>query len=215
MAGAGPTPGSPSPGPDDINQRLAEIAAELAAEAKFKEPSAAERARRSVQPAQAGAGRAERAGTGRPRRRVRARARTQQVPSYGASDRPATAGTTRSVLAVLIKGGRTVLQIGTNYLFAYAVQERGMPGSRIRIVARAVDTVQFAQWYDPGGLLEPWVIEGGASYADAQCGTTDGFVHPAFPALGPGKEKPTGRPADPYDLTAPQPAGKCQAVTGT
>jgi len=44
MAGTGETPGDSPPGPDDINNRLAEIAAELAAEAHFKEPSAAERA---------------------------------------------------------------------------------------------------------------------------------------------------------------------------
>jgi hypothetical protein len=43
MASTGGT-GSPE-GPDDINNRLAEIAAELAREARFKEPSAAERAR--------------------------------------------------------------------------------------------------------------------------------------------------------------------------
>ena len=43
MASAGDT-GSPE-GPGDINDRLAEIAAELASEARFKEPSAAERAR--------------------------------------------------------------------------------------------------------------------------------------------------------------------------
>lgn len=51
--------GSPE-GPDDINNRLAEIAAELAAEARFKEPSAAERARARVTAARA-AGKAGRA----------------------------------------------------------------------------------------------------------------------------------------------------------
>jgi hypothetical protein len=51
MPGRGSTPGSSSPDPDDINNRLAEIAAELAAEAKFKEPTAAERARAAVGPA--------------------------------------------------------------------------------------------------------------------------------------------------------------------
>jgi hypothetical protein len=44
MAGTGGTPGDSPASPDDINGRLAEIAAELSAEATFKEPSAAERA---------------------------------------------------------------------------------------------------------------------------------------------------------------------------
>jgi hypothetical protein len=57
MAGNGATPGGSSPNSDDINDRLAEIAAELAAEAKFKEPSAAERARRRPGQAKPGAGR--------------------------------------------------------------------------------------------------------------------------------------------------------------
>jgi hypothetical protein len=48
MAGTSETPEDSPAGPDDINSRLAEIAAELAAEARFKEPSAAERARARV-----------------------------------------------------------------------------------------------------------------------------------------------------------------------
>jgi hypothetical protein len=46
MTGTGSGEGLPSGG-GDINDRLAEIAAELASEAKFKEPSAAERARQA------------------------------------------------------------------------------------------------------------------------------------------------------------------------
>ncbi|HXW44891.1 MAG TPA: hypothetical protein VEL03_08900 [Streptosporangiaceae bacterium] len=45
MAGRGDTPEGPPFSPDDINSRLDEVAAELASEAHFKEPSAAERAR--------------------------------------------------------------------------------------------------------------------------------------------------------------------------
>ncbi len=45
MAGTGDRPEDSPMEPDDINSRLAEIAAELASEARFKEPSAAERAR--------------------------------------------------------------------------------------------------------------------------------------------------------------------------
>jgi hypothetical protein len=49
MTGSGTGPGDAAPGSDDINNRLAEIAAELAKEATFKELSAAERARRAQQ----------------------------------------------------------------------------------------------------------------------------------------------------------------------
>jgi hypothetical protein len=45
MADTGGRPDDSAASPDDINDRLDEIAAELAAEARFKEPSAAERAR--------------------------------------------------------------------------------------------------------------------------------------------------------------------------
>jgi hypothetical protein len=51
VAATGETPEGPSLDPDDINNRLAEVAVELAAEARFREPSAAERARRPVGPA--------------------------------------------------------------------------------------------------------------------------------------------------------------------
>jgi hypothetical protein len=54
VAGTGETPEGPALDPDDINNWLAEIAVELAAEAPFREPSAAERARRPVGPAKPG-----------------------------------------------------------------------------------------------------------------------------------------------------------------
>ena len=59
MAGTGDKPEDSPMEPDDINSRLAEIAAELASEARFKEPSAAERAA-----TRAGEDRAAMSGTG-------------------------------------------------------------------------------------------------------------------------------------------------------
>jgi hypothetical protein len=106
------------------------------------------------------------------------------------------------------------LQIFANYLFVYAVEQQGQPDSRLRVVAHEFATVQFAQWYDPGGRLQPWIYDFGDSYAGAQCGTTDGFVHPAFPVVGPGKVKPSGPPINPYDLAQRASKG-CQATTGT
>jgi hypothetical protein len=62
-------------GPDDINSRLAEIAAELASEAKFKEPSAAERARA----ARAAAAKPATPARGGPLRRWRAGRRAEKL----------------------------------------------------------------------------------------------------------------------------------------
>jgi hypothetical protein len=106
------------------------------------------------------------------------------------------------------------LQIFANYLFVYAVQQQGQADSRLRVVAHEFATVQFAQWYDPGGSLQPWIVGFGDSYANVQCGTTDGFVHPAFPLLGPGKVRPSGSPVNPYNLAQRQSKG-CQLITGT
>jgi hypothetical protein len=114
---------------------------------------------------------------------------------------------------VVTVSDRPALQITANYLFVYPVEQQGQPGSRLRVVAHEFATVQFAQWYDPGGSLQPWISGFGDSYAGVQCGTTDGFVHPAFPLLGPGKVRPSGPPVDPYNL-AQRPKG-CQPVTST
>ncbi len=106
------------------------------------------------------------------------------------------------------------LQISANYLFVYAVEQDGQPNSRLRIVGHEFATVQFARWYGRGGSLQPWIYDFGDSYAGAQCGTTDGFVHPAFPLAGPGKVRPSGPPINPYNLAQRAPKG-CQPVTGT
>jgi hypothetical protein len=107
------------------------------------------------------------------------------------------------------------LRIYADYIFVYAVQQPGVPTSRLRIVAQDYATVQFGQWYDPGGSLQPWITDFGASYAGAQCGTTDGLVHPAFPAVGPGRVAPSGAPVNPYQLGRPASKRACQATTGT
>jgi hypothetical protein len=115
---------------------------------------------------------------------------------------------------VVTANGHPALQVFANYLFVYAVEQAGQPDSRIRVVAHEFATVQFAQWYDPGGSLQPWIYGFGDSYADAQCGTTDGFVHPAFPLLGPGKVRPSGPPMNPYNLAQRLSKG-CHSITGT
>ena len=109
--------------------------------------------------------------------------------------------------------GDTVLNVQTNYLFVYAVMEPGVPSSLVRIVAHAEGPVMFATWDDPGGPLEPW-WDVGTGKAGAQCGTTDGYVHPQYPETSPGKVKPTGSPVNPYDQKAALPKG-CRNTTGT
>ena len=110
--------------------------------------------------------------------------------------------------------GTAVLQVRTNYLFVYAVEEPGVPTSLMRIVAHQLNDVDFAQWDDPGGPLEPWWTTSGGGVAGAQCGTKDGFQHPQFPGGPKGNVTPTGAPIDPYDPNAATPKG-CQATTGT
>lgn len=115
---------------------------------------------------------------------------------------------------VVTASQRTVLQIRADFIFVYAVQQPNVATSRLRIVAQQYATVQFAQWDDPGGALEPWITDFGASYAGAQCGQADGYVHPAFPSVGPGSVAPSGPPVNPYKLQPPSSAA-CEAVTGT
>jgi hypothetical protein len=114
-----------------------------------------------------------------------------------------------------VEGSTPVLRVHADYLFVYAVEAPGQPGTLMRIVARDVVNVDFAQWNDPGGALEPyWLLIGGGD-AGARCDVNDGFVHPEFPGGPPDKVKPTGAPINPYDQsTAPNHTG-CQATTGT
>jgi hypothetical protein len=84
MAGTGESPKGSPEGPDDINDRLAEIAAELASEARFKEPSAAERARARAAAARAPGKRGKGARPGRIRRwRARKKAEELRRPVDG------------------------------------------------------------------------------------------------------------------------------------
>jgi hypothetical protein len=109
--------------------------------------------------------------------------------------------------------GGAVLNIQANYLFVYAVMESGVPSSLMRIVVQDEGPVAFAPWNDPGGPLEPW-WEMGSAESGAQCGTTDGYLHPQYPQIAPGKVKPTGARVNPYDQNAPLPKG-CTNTTGT
>lgn len=118
-------------------------------------------------------------------------------------------------ISVTTYRGVKALEIRVNCLFVYPVERHGDPFSRIRVIIRTEASVLFYQWDDPGGKLEPWLRSIATSFADAQCGTTDGFVHPAFPQTGPGKHKPSGARIDPYDLNVPQIKKGCHPTTRT
>lgn len=111
--------------------------------------------------------------------------------------------------------GQPMLRITADYLFVYAVRHPGQPLSRMRIVFRDDVRVDFAQWDDPGGPLEPWWNPLGGGPAGASCDTSDGFIHPVFPGDLPGRVRPSGQPVDPYNLSVPPGSHGCRPVTRT
>jgi len=112
------------------------------------------------------------------------------------------------------ESAREVLRIHVDYIFVYPVERPGRPLTRMRVVQQAVANVDFAQWDDPGGQLEPWWLNGDGGPAGARCDSPDGFIHPFFPGSAADRVGPSGTPVDPYILN---PASKvaCQAVTRT
>src|SRR5579862_8633865 len=112
--------------------------------------------------------------------------------------------------------GSEMLRINFDYLFVYAVEQPGNPSNWLRVVAQESGSVDFAQWDDPGGPLEPW-YDGGGSTAGDLCGTRDGYIHPDYPQGPPPSVKPSGKPVNPYSMATPSagPVLGCQATTGT
>jgi hypothetical protein len=112
-----------------------------------------------------------------------------------------------------------VLQVHADYLFVYPVLDptaSPQAASLTRIVLRVVVNVDFPQLADSGGTGQAWWGYVGGGPAGAQCGTNDGFIHPAFPSVGPGKVTPSGAPVDPYNQAIPPDTkAGCQATTGT
>lgn len=111
--------------------------------------------------------------------------------------------------------GTPVLRVTFDYLFVFAVEPPGSPGDWMRIVQQRYGTVEFAQWDDPGGALEPWISVGGQT-AGGQCGVRDGYIHPQFPHGPPPSVQPSGAPKDPYSLATPSASAfGCHSVTRT
>ena len=108
------------------------------------------------------------------------------------------------------------LRIKLDYLFVFAVEPPGRPADWTRIIQQRYGYVDFAQWDDPGGTLEPWVNVSGQA-AGALCDARDGYIHPDYPHGPRDSVKPSGTPQDPYSLaTAPATDRySCHAVTRT
>jgi hypothetical protein len=109
-----------------------------------------------------------------------------------------------------------VLRIKLDYLFVYAVERPGNPADWLRVVQQRYGYVDFAQWDDPGGPLEPWYSVTGET-SGVLCGERDGYIHPDYPLGPPPSVPPSGAPVDPYSLATPSAvaANSCHRTTGT
>lgn len=123
-------------------------------------------------------------------------------------------GSMRAVPAT-VSGGRPVLRVKADYLFVYAVQRPGMPGTGMRIVERDVVWVDFAHWDRAGGPLEPWWTPEGGGPAGSRCDVNDGYIHPGFPGSVPDRTRASGKPVNPYDQSVSPRHKGCQLITGT
>jgi hypothetical protein len=110
--------------------------------------------------------------------------------------------------------GSEVLRIKVDYLFVFAVQQPGNRANWLRVVVQRYGYVDFAQWDDPGGPLEPFYDVSGLT-PGALCGERDGYIHPAFPQGPPPTVQPSGTPVNPYVLATPATTGICARTTGT
>jgi hypothetical protein len=112
--------------------------------------------------------------------------------------------------------GIEVLRVKVDYLFVFAVEPPGKPADWTRIIQQRYGYVDFAQWDDPGGALEPWITVSSET-AGGMCDSRDGYIHPDFPQGAPDSVKPSGTAQDPYSLATPSAADQfsCHPVTRT
>jgi hypothetical protein len=96
--------------------------------------------------------------------------------------------------------GTLALRITVDYIFSYAIEPPREPSEWIRVVGHGQGCIDFAQWNDPGGALEPFFQDSTAAVAGALRGTSDGYLHPAFAQGPPSTYQPSVAPIDPYSL---------------
>jgi hypothetical protein len=85
----------------------------------------------------------------------------------------------------------------------------------MRVVGQVSGYVEFNTFQDPGGALEPWDFSAFPAEAGGRCDTTDGYIHPEYPAGPPSKVQPSGAPVNPYSMNNPAETTGCQRTTGT
>ena len=114
------------------------------------------------------------------------------------------------------QSGTVVLAIEVNYIFGYAIEPPHHPADWMRLLDHQYGSIDFAHWDDPGGALEPWdrTIIGNAG---AQCGTTDGYIHPDYPSDRYVDARESGAAIHPYSMATKVPGGGavCGRTTGT
>ena len=110
--------------------------------------------------------------------------------------------------------GSEVLRIKVDYIFVFAVKQPGDPANWLRVVVQRYGHVDFAQWDDPGGPLEPF-YDVSSLTPGGLCGERDGYIHPAFPQGPPPTVQPSGQPVNPYVLATPATTNVCARTTGT
>ena len=111
--------------------------------------------------------------------------------------------------------GSTILDIDVNYRFVYAVEPPHAPADWMRVVGQVTGYIEFDDWQDPGGPIQPWDVTAYPAEAGTRCGMTDGYGHPDYPGGPPDKVQPTGAPIDPYSMSNPDTTGVCRRTTGT
>ncbi len=114
------------------------------------------------------------------------------------------------------EAGGVVLAVKVNYLFAYAVEPPGQPADWMRVIDHQYGSFDFARWDDPGGPLEPadQTIIGNAGIT---CGTTDGYIHPAYPSERSAGATQSGPAVNPYSSATSVAGGGavCGRTSGT
>ena len=117
--------------------------------------------------------------------------------------------------AVRNSNGTYELDVHVDYLFVYPVEPPHQPDNWMRVLSEDQWMVQFASWQGVASTFAPWVDNGG-SVSGIDCGTADGYRHPAYPvqvATQP-TASPSGTAVDPYVMGQSE-SGMCQPTTGT
>jgi hypothetical protein len=120
---------------------------------------------------------------------------------------------TMSARSAVVKGSAT-LDVEVNYRFVYAVEPPHAPADWMRVVGQVTGYIEFNDWQDPGGPIQPWDVSAYPAEAGARCGMTDGYGHPDYPGGPLEKVQPTGAPINPYSMNNPE-TGVCRRTTGT